>query len=89
MIDDLFVNYYIVEVEFIVIIIDIGEVVEGDIVNFICIFIGIIIFICFFFMIYFYLDDVFKYFVNLILNLVIEYNNNIKNYIMIFIVLNV
>lgn len=83
-------NYYIVEVEFIVIIIDIGEVVEGDIVNFICIFIGIIIFICFFFMIYFYLDDVFKYFVNLILNLVIEYNNNIKNYyIMIFIVLNV
>lgn len=82
-------NYYIVEVEFIVIIIDIGEVVEGDIVNFICIFIGMIIFICFFFMIYFYLDDVFKYFVNLILNLVIEYNNNIKNYIMIFIVLNV
>lgn len=71
------------------IIIDIGEVVEGDIVNFICIFIGIRMFIYFYFMFYFYLDDVFKYFVNLILNLVIEYNNNIKNYIMIFIVMNV
>lgn len=82
-------NYHIVEAEFIVTIIDIGEVAEGDTVNFTCTFTGTTTPTRSFFMIHPHSDDVSKYFVNSTLNPVIEYNNNTKNYTTTFTVLNV
>lgn len=59
-------------------------------VNFICIWIGLIIFnILFIYFFFVFNCDIFGVFMNVILNLVIEYDNSIQNYMIIFKVLNV
>lgn len=75
---DVFFFFIIVGVLFIVIINDFGELEEGDMVNFICIWIGLIILNILFIYFYFFFNcDIFGVFMNFILNLVIEYDNSI------------
>lgn len=81
--------YNIVCAAFIVTMNEIGEVAEGDIVNFTCTLTGTTTPTVSSFLIHFSPPGISNFFINSTLNPVIEYDNNTKNYTTTFTVPNV